>query len=412
MMTDASHPPRRILDVKHTLIGPLEPRTRTVQARKPADYPRVPKAHLDVARRLSNPAIMGPPLCDELIALVQHVFTEEEAGVVRCLRTLRGKTAEQVARAARRPLDEARRILDGLSEKKRAIAGSGPDDRRLYRMAPLVPGMFEMILIGERIENLSPWHRRFAELFQALYETGYLADYRSSAPMARVLPVHQAADLQPAAIPTGQLEAILDRFEAFGIGQCQCRTAMLAVGKGCDAPRGNCVAMGRWAEKGVDAGWLRPASRDEVLDVKLEAEAAGLVNWMMNIESTRGQASCSCCRCCCYALRAVSQFNVPGLFAPPHFMPRFDYAKCTYCGRCAKQCPTAAIVVDPRAKTHELLAERCIGCGLCAAACNVPGAVSMTPVPQPPRPYRSWLSFAAGTAPGIVRNVWNAWRTR
>jgi Pyruvate/2-oxoacid:ferredoxin oxidoreductase delta subunit len=132
----------------------------------------------------------------------------------------------------------------------------------------------------------------------------------------------------------------------------------------------------------------------------------------MNVESTRGQASCSCCRCCCYALRTVSEFNVPGLFAPPHFMPRFDYAKCTYCGRCARQCPTAAIVVDPRAKTHELLAERCIGCGLCAVACPVPDIVSMTPVPQPRRPYRNWLSFAAGLAPGIVRNVWTAWRTR
>ncbi len=411
-MIDASHPPRKVLQVKHTLVGPLEPRTRTVQARRPVDYPHVPKAHLDVAQCLSNPALMGPPLCDELIALVQHVFTEEEADVVRHLRTLRGKTAGQVARAAGRPLDEVQPILDGLSEKKRAIVGSGPDDRCLYRMAPLVPGMFEMILIGENIENLSPWHRRFAELFQALYETGYLADYRSSAPMVRVLPVHQAANLQPAAIPTGQLEAILDRFDTFGIGQCQCRTAMLAVGKGCDAPRGNCVAMGQWAEKGVSAGWLRPASRAEVLDVKLEAEAAGLVNWMMNVESTRGQVSCSCCRCCCYALRTVSQFNVPGLFAPPHFMPRFDYAKCTYCGRCAKQCPTAAIVVDRQAKTHELIAERCIGCGLCAATCGVPGAVSMTPVSQPRGPYRNWLSFAAGTAPGIARNVWNAWRIR
>ncbi len=382
------------------------------RARKPADYPHVPQAQLDVARRLSNPVIMGPPLCDELIALVRHVFTEEEADIARYLRTLRGKTAEQVARAAHRPVDEVRPILVRLGTEKRAIAATGPDERRLHRLAPLVPGMFEMILIGQNIENLSPWHRRFAELFQAVYETGYLADYHFAGPIARGLPVHQTADLQPSAIPTGQLEAILERFDTFGIGQCQCRTAMLAIGKGCDAPRGNCVAMGRWAEKGISAGWLRPASRAEVLDVKLEAEAYGLVNWMMNVESLRGQASCSCCRCCCYAMRAVRQFNVPGLFAPPHFMPQFDYTKCAYCGRCAVQCPTAALVVDRRAKTHELLAERCIGCGLCATTCNVRGAVTMTPVSQSPRPYRNWLSFAAGLAPSIVRNVWRAWRTR
>ncbi|MDZ7615892.1 MAG: 4Fe-4S binding protein [Patescibacteria group bacterium] len=411
-MTDARHPQRTILEVNHTLVAPWEPKTRTVQPRKPADYPHVTKGHLAVAERLSNPAFMGPPLCDELIALVRHVFTEEEAEIVRHLGTLRGKTAEQVARAARRPLDEVRPILDRLSENKRSIAGTGPEATRLYRMPPLVPGMFEMILIGESIESLSPWHRQFAELFQAVYETGYLTDYRSSAPMVRALPVHQAADLQPAAIPTGQLEAILDRFDTFGIGQCQCRTAMHAVGKGCDAPRGNCVAMGRWAEKSVAAGWFRAATRAEVLDAKLEAESAGLVNWMVNVESTTGQASCSCCRCCCYALRTVSQFSVPGLFAPPHFMPRFDYAKCTYCGRCAKQCPTAAIVVDPKAKTHELLTERCIGCGLCATTCRAPGAVQMTPTPNPRRPYRNWFSFITNLAPGIARNVWHAWRVR
>ncbi len=411
-MTRSPPSPRRILEVKHTLLGSPEPRTRAVRARKPADYPHVPKAYLEVARRLSNPAILGPPLCDELVALLQHVFTEEEAEVVRHLSALRGQTAGQLARAARRPVEQVQPILDRLAETRRAIAAGGPEARRVYRLVPVVPGMFEMILIGEHFECLSPWHRRFAELFEALYETGYMADYRSSAPVVRALPVHQAADLQPAALPTGQLEAVLDRFDVFGIGQCQCRTARLAAGKGCDAPRGNCVAMGQWAAAGIEAGWLRPASRSEVLDVKLEAEAAGLVNWMMNVESTRGQASCSCCRCCCYALRAVSEFNVPGMFAPPHFMPQFDYARCTYCGRCARQCPTAALVVDPRAKTHELLAERCIGCGLCAAACGATRAVAMAPVPRPRHPYRNWLSFAAGAAPGIVRNVWHAWRTR
>ena len=150
---------------------------------------------------------------------------------------MRGKTAEQVARAAHRPVDAVRPILVRLGTEKRAIAATGPDERRLYRLAPLVPGMFEMILIGQNIENLSPWHRRFAELFQAVYETGYLADYHFAGPIARGLPVHQTADLQPSAIPTGQLEAILERFDTFGIGQCQCRTAMLAIGKGCDAPR-------------------------------------------------------------------------------------------------------------------------------------------------------------------------------
>ena len=43
---------------------------------------------------------------------------------------------------------------------------------------PIMPGIFEMVLIGESPESMSPWHRRFAELFEALYETGYTMDYQ------------------------------------------------------------------------------------------------------------------------------------------------------------------------------------------------------------------------------------------
>ncbi|MDZ7615890.1 MAG: hypothetical protein U1E05_02735 [Patescibacteria group bacterium] len=48
-MTDARHPQRTILEVNHTLVAPWEPKTRTVQPRKPADYPHVTKGHLAVA---------------------------------------------------------------------------------------------------------------------------------------------------------------------------------------------------------------------------------------------------------------------------------------------------------------------------------------------------------------------------
>ena len=71
-----------------------------------------------------------------------------------------------------------------------------------------------------------------------------------------------------------------------------------------------------------------------------------MVNWIMNVAATKSQCSCSCCGCCCHAMRAIKEFNVPGMIAPPHFLPRLDPAKCVYCGRCAAACPMAAIVVD------------------------------------------------------------------
>jgi Pyruvate/2-oxoacid:ferredoxin oxidoreductase delta subunit len=404
---------RKVFEVKKSLIGPAEARPRSVQPKRLSDFRGVPAAYLEVARKLSSPLLLGPPLCDELVAFVQHLFTEEEAGVVRHLGMFRGRNAEELARAEHRPLDQIEPILRRLSFEKRAIAASGPEGEKRYRLQPIMPGIFEMVLIGESPDALSPWHRRFIELFEALYETGYSLDYREGPTrMVRFLPVHQAIEAHPAALPSDKLEPLLDRFETFGIGQCQCRTSMRSLGRGCDKPVGNCTVMGQWAEQGVRDGWLRPVGRKDVLQIKREAESHGLVTWVMNVEATKGQASCSCCGCCCHAMRMVNEFNVPGLFAPPHFRPRFDGAKCSFCGKCAKNCPMGALVVDVRQKTQKYLRERCIGCGLCLLACDRQRAVAIEAVPDNQLPYRSWFSYLAHSAPSIARTAWKVWRER
>jgi Pyruvate/2-oxoacid:ferredoxin oxidoreductase delta subunit len=278
---------------------------------------------------------------------------------------------------------------------------------------PVMPGMFEMILISHTMESLTDWHRRFIELFEALYETGYSLDYNEhSTPAVRYLPLGKAIEAHPMALPSDKLEIVMDRFEVFGVGQCQCRLAMASLGRGCGKPLGNCTVMGDWAKRAIEAGQLRQVSKKDALEIKREAEAHGMVNWMMNVESTKGQSSCSCCGCCCHAMRSVSEFSSPGMIAPPHFIPRLDPAKCIYCGKCAKACPMAALVVDLKQKTYHRLAERCIGCGLCVLACDRQKALVMEPVPDYRLPYRSWFSLIAHAAPGMVRTSWKVWRQR
>jgi Pyruvate/2-oxoacid:ferredoxin oxidoreductase delta subunit len=230
--------------------------------------------------------------------------------------------------------------------------------------------------------------------------------------MVRALPLHQVIDAHPAALPADKLEPILDQFEQFGVGHCQCRMTTQSLGRGCGKPLENCTVMGQWAEQGIADGWLRQVSRNDALAIKREAESHGLVTWIMNVRATRGQASCSCCGCCCHAMRVTNEFNVPSVFAPPHFRPGFDDARCTFCGKCGKNCPMGAIVVDPRQKTRNYLAERCIGCGLCVLACDRQRAVTMAAVPDHQLPYRSWFSLLAHSAPGFARTAWKVWRQR
>jgi Na+-translocating ferredoxin:NAD+ oxidoreductase subunit B len=406
-------PEQHTIQLNSPIIGPGAPKPRTARAKKRSDFHGVSDAHLDVAEKLSSPLFSGPPLCDEFVAFVQHLFTEEEAQIVRRLGKFGGKTAAQLAKAIDRPVEELQPILDRLDLKKRCISGMGPHGERKYRLMPVYPGIFEMCLIGEKPETLTPWHRRFIELFDALYETGYFVDYAAHrAPFVRFLPLGSIVRANLAALPSDKLEVVLDRYDAFGVGHCQCRMSEQVKGRGCDKPLENCLVMGEWARKGVSDGYLREVTKRDALAIKAEAETHGLVSWIMNVESSKGQCSCSCCACCCHGVKQVSQFNSPALAAPPHFLPRFDFAKCVYCGKCARQCPLGAITVAPKEKTHRHLIERCIGCGLCAVVCDAKHAVSMEPVPDYRLPPGSWFGLISRNAPNMARNMWGAWRKR
>jgi Pyruvate/2-oxoacid:ferredoxin oxidoreductase delta subunit len=405
--------PRKVIRVEKSFIGPEKPRSKTLVRKRLSEYPGVSRAHLAAAKRLSSPLLLGPPICDELIAFVEHTFTEEEADVVRRLSAVRGRTAAEIANRVGEPPEEVCAVLDHLALEKRAIASSGPAADRRYRLLPIMPGIFEMVLIGESPETLSDWHRRFAELLEALFETGYTLDYRQlSTPLFRFLPANNFAGGHPMALPSDRLEVVLDRYKIFGVGNCQCRMSSQATGKACSRPLQNCAAMGEWAAQGIAHGWLRRVSRKNLLEIKREAESQGLVTWILNVESTAGQASCSCCGCCCKAMRMVNEFNAPGMIAPPHFMPHFDGAACTSCGRCARACPMGAITVEPRSKSLQHEPARCIGCGLCQTACDKQDAVSMVAVPDYRVPYKSWFSMLMNQAPSMLRTSWNVWRSR
>ena len=439
---------RRVIEVRQGIVGPMAPRPRNVRQRGLREYPSVPAVYRELAKKYSSPLLMGPPICDELMAVVQHLYTEEEAAVVRHLGLIRGRTAAWVARAEHRAVDQIAAILDRLATQKRCIVSSGDEPNLRYHVLPIVPGTFEMILINQSPETLSAWHRRFIELFEALFETGYGLDYAgATVPTVRYLPVGRAIEAHPMALPTDKLEGVLDRFELFGVGQCQCRLTAIAQGHGCGKPIGNCAVMGKWAESGIKNGWLRQVSKEEMIDIKREAEAHDMVNWMMNVASTKGQNSCSCCGCCCHAMRSVNQFSAPALFAPPHFRPKLAPARCVSCGLCARHCPMGALLVDtaqkekgdsaalperlsetgtknssdpfiaarPLAAGHasvRYLAQRCIGCGLCVLACQRQHALAMEAVPDYKLPYHSWFSVLAKSLPGMLKTSWKVRQSR
>jgi len=388
---------------------------KQIEVHKVGDYPGVSKAHLDMVKTYASPLLVGPPVSDELVALVEHMFTEEEAEIARHIKPWRPKTAASIAAADGRPLEEVKEILHRLAHEKYVLISFGEGDKERYIVLPILPGTFEHVLVRKSPDSATPWHKRFAELYEALYDTGFSTLYSSKPVNAvRYLPVGEAVKAIPMALPSDRLEDIMDHYRDFAIGVCQCRLSKQLVGEGCGKMLETCTVMGDFAPALVKEGRMRQASKRDVLEVKAAAEKEGLVTWMMNDESVKFfRCSCSCCGCCCGALRQISEFNAPGFIAPPHFMPRVELQACKYCGKCAEACPMKAMAVsgEGEAKQHIHRQERCIGCGLCVVACPN-GALAMREVPDYREPPASFPAYLAKYGRNYVINGFKVWSER
>jgi len=367
-------------------------------------------AHHRIVKHYASPLLAGPPASDLLLEFVMHMFTEDEADLVKHLPPLRPRTAEKVARLSGRSEADATRVLDHLALKKLVILAAG--DPRKYTILPVVPGTFEMALMTTDLSTRNSWHKGFAELFERLFETGFLAEFSGSKrrPPVRYLPVGGVADTLHMAWPSDLLEEILEPYHLFAVGHCQCRVSMELVGKGCGRPTENCVSFGPMAKPVIERGMMRRVDRDEIIEIKRNAEREGCVTWMMNEGgSWRGNISCSCCGCCCHGLRVVRDFNLPGLISKPHFRPVAVHEKCTVCNVCVKVCPMDALsIVGDRLEFNQ---ARCIGCGLCVVSCKV-DALKLEPVHDARRPTEGWGRLLLELTPSYVSNSFRVWAKR
>jgi formate hydrogenlyase subunit 6/NADH:ubiquinone oxidoreductase subunit I len=367
------------------------------QIRLISGYPGISSAHMAVVGNYANPILLGPPICDELVALIMHMYSEEEADVMQYIKPWRVRSAKGLAKQCGRPLEEVKRILQRLAYEKSTLITFtiGNEDR--YLMLPIFPGTFDIMFIGAEPREMTPWHQRSAELFEDLFYTGFLNEYVGKSPVdaVRVLPIGEEIEGTQIALPSDRLEIALDKFEVFGLATCCCRQAKRLAGGDCTKDLETCVVMGGLAELFIKQGRFRAISKKDVIEIKAKAESDGMVTWFKNQDGGKfGNVACSCCSCCCGIMRTISQFNVPGLVAPPHFIPVIDAVKCTLCGKCIDACPVSAIMRTEDGGDRRLVFKQthCIGCGLCLRACPN-RARTLQEVPGYKEPPTGWLSY-------------------
>ncbi len=368
------------------------------------------RAHRKLMKNFSSVLLIGPPASDDLLEMMAHLFTDDEADIAQHLLPLLPLTAQQLSRRCGRPLGDVEAILENLAGNKRVIASFGKPQR--YTILPLVPGLFEMIIVSPDLARNNRWHKRFAELFEKVFDSAYIKDYIGKAPaLIRYLPNQGSLSSLQAAWPTDMLEELLDPYDVFGITHCQCRVVTQLAERGCGKPTDNCVAIGPLAQPLIDKGYYRKADKQEVIEAKRIAERDGCITWMMNVQNSKeGNISCSCCGCCCHALRSITQFSSPGLISAPHFRPDRDDDACIHCGKCSLVCPMGAWKkVGGGAVYYE--PQRCIGCGLCVTSCEQ-NALALKPAAAAKRPEKNPNILSLKALPAFAAIAFKAWLRR
>jgi Na+-translocating ferredoxin:NAD+ oxidoreductase subunit B len=333
-------------------------------------------------------------LPDSLLELVRFVYSEEEAEIVTAL-GVAPLPARVVARKVRRPFSEVNPVLKGLAARN-CIARIRVKGAPLYGFLPLAPGVFEAQMCQGKNDEYS---RRFAELFEQVYTEMFTflkpRMAKNDMRFGRIIPVERAIDASPGlgvlAYATDRYSELVERNRSFCIVHaCSCRHEANLVGRGCGKPLDVCSAMGALADFCVDNGLARRVSREEFLEAKQRAAEAGLVNMTDNLRDP--MQVCSCCGCCCGALRILTEFNIPGIITQSHFRAVVEETACVGCGACERICPMKAVRLNHGKAA--VAPSRCIGCGVCILPCQGNGAIRLTERKPYHRPSETLGDFA------------------
>lgn len=347
----------------------------------------------ELARVFSSVWLYGPPMGSELLALISHLFSPEEAGVAKHLSYYIPVPVKTVARRAKEPVEKVKVLLDAMADKRVIFRSK----KQRYAILPLIPGMFEYLLMGGED---SPWHREYGRLINALYATGYTRRYSTTpSPLIRNIPLQQAIEHKSMRVDADLVEKMIQAHEHLAVLKvCQCRQSRAFEGRSCSRsePDDGCLVFGTLAESVVEQGMGRFVTRAEMDEIVKDRWEKNLVFMTANLSPSSSNAICTCCDCCCHYIESINHFNGRVSLAEPHYLALMDEEFCTNCGKCAKVCNTHAHTLTLR--EHAYNAAQCIGCGQCVPACPQ-DIISLQPNPGYKAPSKSWLSFGLRVLP-------------
>lgn len=328
----------------------------------------------------------GGPANETFEEILRYYFDPLEAHLAASMGFRDMEPESVIADRAGVSIDEAAPALTRMATRTWIRGLVRPDGTRVFRLLPIVVGLFEMPFY---FKDREPDLEKLAKLYERYFHEGFGHElHGGEVQIARVLPPKDGTPVDRV-MPFEDVAQVLQRQERLFVQPCVCR---IAYGN-CDSSRDVCIAFLSPEAQARAAGHapvfdpafaearhaIRQISVDEGLDILSRTEREGLVHVTTNV---KGEPNflCNCCRCCCFLMRGITDLEIPFGVAPSAFWMVVDQAACDGCQDCIERCPVDALAMEPVSGYKKLKAtvdhDKCLGCGVCSFVCDE-GAMSL-----------------------------------
>lgn len=341
---------------------------------------------------------IGLPDTEKLRKILAILFSEDEAFVASRF-PLTEATLRELQRATSWPPDRLEKTLETMAEKG-LVMDTNYGGRTYYMLMPGLIGFFEFTYMKQR-DDLP-----VSELALLMHE--YLFDdpdqkmgkefFASKTPLTRALSYEEHIPVTSQIATYESAREIVKNSGYGAIGMCYCRHKKEHLDQSCDkdAPvKEICISLGTAAKFMVRRGFAEFRTTEQLLEILKTARDYNLTHVTDNIRH-KPSFICNCCSCCCELLGGVQQ-GFPMGVAKSGFTLSVDLESCVGCGLCAKACNVKALELIPedggsRKKKIVVSAEGCLGCGACISTCPTE-SLELVPVSRPATPENKKILF-------------------
>lgn len=231
--------------------------------------------YLDLQRRLDQNAV-GAPASEVLFEILSLLFTEEEAGLAARMPYGFCSTG-RLARILGMPAEQLEPKLDLMAEKG-LLFDVRQNEKAYWYLNPLVIGFFEFTMM--RVRPTLDQKRVALKMHEYLFEdpaSAFLMEI-SAGRTQLFRPLAHENTLEEGKVEVldwDRATHMVGSARAWTVGLCHCRHVAQHRGTACDNPMENCISLSAASQYLGRRGMARFISREECLDLLVQAREHG-----------------------------------------------------------------------------------------------------------------------------------------